>query len=188
MDYQKVGTPIQIHFESNDLDLLQIGILNKSLHDLLNQTAISILNQYSEIEQARGNPKAFDYLPITVNREDILIRGRLTNVSVGSINIDLQPYVASVLSTAGAYAILQNLSASLILSILAHSAKVIGVKAVRIPTRKFSENISVVRNEKRLSNQVSKLLKDLSGSTNGGKIYIRSGDEEILIELNPTKD
>jgi hypothetical protein len=189
MEYEKISEPLFIHFESEDLDLLQVGILNSSLHEILNQVAITVLNEENAMLEREGRKKLLEFIPQSLSRQDILVRARIIGISEGSIEFNLQPFLAQVLSEPGAGAILHNLVANTIWAIGHYGTRVVGS---RIKGRKNSERISEVlpgtSARRRLRPRVENLLKHLKDASNGGRIILRSGDEELIIEFYGTED
>src|SRR5437868_1177231 len=102
IEYEKISEPLLIHFESEDMDLLQIGILNSSLHEILNQVAITILNEENDELESRGENKLLEYIPQSLSRQDVLVRGRILGVKEGSIEFYIQPLLAQIFSVPGA--------------------------------------------------------------------------------------
>jgi hypothetical protein len=196
--YDEISAQLHIHFESDDMDLLQVGILNSSLHEILNQVAITVLNQENEHRESEGREKLFDFIPQTLSREDVLIRARIIGVSSGSLELNIQPIVAQIFSEPSAVAILNNLVANVIWAIATYSRRVVGSKIIRTgkPGR-ISEVLPATSSRRRLRPKVENLIKHLKDASNGGRIVLRSGDEELIVEfysseaprrLNPSND
>jgi hypothetical protein len=184
MDYQKISGRLSIQFESEDMDLLQVGILNSSLHDILNQVAITILNEENNVLEAEGSRRLLEFIPQSLSREDVLVRARITNVSQGSIKFDIQPFVAQVFTVPGAIAILENLIANTIWAIAAYGTRVVGSKIRKTGHSKhIHEALPATAGRRRMRPRVENLIKHLKDASNGGRIILRSGDEELIVEF-----
>lgn len=184
IEYEEIGQKLLIHFESDDLDLLQVGILNSSLHEILNQVAITILNQENEYRELEQKPKLFDFIPQTLNREDILIRARVVGVSEGSIDLNIQPIVAQIFTEPGAVAILNSLVSNTIWAIATYGRRVVGSKIFKHgESDRVPDALPATSARKRLRPRVEHLIKHLKDASNGGRIILRSGDEELIVEF-----
>lgn len=186
IQYEKVSNPLSIHFESDDLDLLQVGILNSSLHKILNQVAIALLSEENKNLEKIGQDKILDHIPQTLSRDDVLIRARIISVNQGSIKFDIVPLLAMIFSQAGAAAILQNLISNVIWAIGTYGLKVPGCKIIR--QQSLSDEKLQVPNtsaKRRIRPIVVQLVNHLKEASNGGKITLRSGDEELTVEFYP---
>ena len=182
--YSEISRPLHIHFESDDMDLLQVGILNSSLHEIMNQVAITVLNQENEQREREGKEKILDFIPQTLSREDVLVRARITGVSEGSLGIDIQPIVAQVFSEPGAVAILSNLVANTIWAVANFSRRVVGSRIIRKgKPGQISDVLPGTSSRRRLRPKVENLIKHLKYASNGGRIVLRSGDEELIVEF-----
>lgn len=189
MEYKQLASRLTLKFEADDLDILQLGILNYHLHGLLNQVAIAMLGEEDELRARRGEDKLLSIIPQTPNRDDALIRGKITGVRQGSIELDLQTVILAIYSTPGAIAILQNLAANVIWAVGAFASRVAAARIVRHESSFDDEHrVPSVAARKRLGTKVEKFVQLLAESTNGGRIYLKSGDEELEIEFNGPRD
>lgn len=185
MNESSVSDPITLSYDSDDLDLLQIGVLNKSLHNLLNQVAIAMLDEENQEREKAGKPRLITTLPTTFTREDVLIRARLVGLHQGSIVQDLQPVLAAVASNPHAVAILQNLAANVIWAIGEFGVRVSGVKlSHRLNRGRDRVRLPGISARRRLSAKVVNLVKEIKEAGNGGRLVIKTRDEELIIELN----
>lgn len=187
MDYVPLQSQLSIRFEADDLDILQLGILNYHLHGLLNQVAIGALTEEDRIRQAEGDETLLDAIPQTLNRDDALIRARVSAVRQGSIELDLNTVVAALYSTPGAIAILQNLSADVIWAVGQFASRVTSARVLNWRKSNIDRKIPSVSARRKLSTKVEKFVRLLAESSSGGRIYLRSGDEELEIEFNHPK-
>jgi hypothetical protein len=189
VDYENLKSKLVLKFDSDNLDILQVGILNYHLHGLLNQVAIALLGEEDTHRVARGEPKLLQIIPQTTNRDDALIRARITGVRQGSIELDLQTVILAVYSTPGAIAILQNLAANVIWAVGAYAYRVSGAKVTKHRSSLADDhNVQSVAARKRLGTKAEKFVKLLAESTNGGRIYLKSDDEELEIIFNGPND
>lgn len=119
-----------------------------------------------------------------MSREDVLVRARITGISGGSLELNIQPIVAQVFSEPGAVAILNNLVANTIWAIANYSRQVVGSKIIRKgkPGR-ISEVLPATSSRRRLRPRVENLIKHLKHASNGGRIVFRSGEEELIVEF-----
>lgn len=188
MKYDKLESSLTLKFSADELDILEFGNLNYHLHCLLNQVAISMLNLEDERRMLHGEEKLLETIPQTMNRDDALIRARIVGVRQGSVELDLQTAILSIASTPGAASILQNLAANTIWAIGIYAQRVAGAKILKRFSRTNQEHlISPVSARKRLGSKVEKFVKQLAESPNGGRLYLRSGDEELEIEFNSSR-
>jgi len=184
IEYQEVSDQLSIHFESEDLDLLQLGILNSSIHEILNQVAITVLNERNEELQSEGRNKILDYIPQSLSRQDILVRARLLGVKEGSIEFFIQPFLAQVFSEPGAISILHNLVANALWAIGFYGSRVVGTKIMaRATPVNMAEPLPATAAKRRIRPRVENLIKHLKDASNGGRIVLRSGDEELIVEF-----
>jgi hypothetical protein len=187
IEYQRIGAPLSLHFESENLDLLQVGILNSSLHEIMNLVAIAIVDEENEFAQSHGEQKILDHIPQTFTRQDILIRASIIGVREGSIEFDIQPLLALVFTVPNAVAVLQNLAANVIWAIGTYGTRVVGSRIVRKGISQGDRpSIPETSARRRLRPRVERLLKHLKETSNGGRIVLRSGDEELIIEFYPS--
>src|ERR1043165_5034130 len=98
IEYEAIGNPLLIHFESRDLDMLQVGILTSALHEILNQVAITLLNEENEALERQGKNRLLEFIPQSLNRQDVLVRARIVGIKEGSIEFYIQPLLAQVFS------------------------------------------------------------------------------------------
>lgn len=185
MPYNPISNRLELMYEAEEIDLLQIGILNKSLHNLLNQVAIALLEKESQNYQDQRGNRTIPILPMTFSREDILIRARVVGIRQGSLILDLQPYIAAVANTPGAIAILQNLVANVIWAIAAFGWKVSGATISRRGRSNANTHLLSAGAQRRLSTKVQQFLKEIKEAGNGGKLVLKSEDEELTVELYP---
>jgi hypothetical protein len=183
----KVSNRLKVHYESDDLDLLQIGVLNKSLHNLLNHIAIAIVEIENEKAESRGEKRIVDTIPQTFTREDVLIRARLETIKIGSIELELQPYLAAIACSPHSIAILQNLVANAMWAIMEYAAKIPGISISKKSKGSNTSTLPGTSAKRRLSTKVNNLVKEIKESGHGGKLTIKSEDEELTIELYPPK-
>jgi len=189
MEYEEISAPLSIHFDSEDMDLLQIGILNSSLHEILNQVAITILNEENRALEKLGEEKLLEFIPQSLSRQDILVRARITGVSGGSIKFDIQPFLAQVFSMPGAVSILHNLIANTIWAIGAYGRRVVGTKIFLNGEERYIEEPVPAQSARRmLRPRVENLIKHLKDASNGGRITLRSGGEELIVEFYSSDD
>jgi len=186
IEYQEIGEPLLIHFESKDLDMLQVGILTSALHEILNQVAITILNEESDILQSQGENRLLDFIPQSPNRQDVLVRARIVGIREGSIEFYIQPLLAQIFSEPSAIAILQNLVANTIWAIGAYGKRVVGSSIIEQRGSAYMmRTLPDTSSRRRLRPRVENLIKHLKDTGNGGRIEFRSGDEELIVELYP---
>lgn len=185
MQYEKISDPLEVRFEALDLDLLQLGILNTSLHSILNQVALAIYDDANQKEEEAGRPKLLDHIPQNLNREDVLVRARVEGIRQGSVIYELQPIIAAVFSQPGAIAIAGNLVANVLWAIGAYGTRVAGAAITRAGRQRDGRMLPVPATtaRRRIRPQVERLIQHLKQSGNGGKITFRSGDEELTIEF-----
>jgi len=186
IEYQKIGAPLTLHFESENLDLLQVGILNSALHEIMNQVAIGVVDEENKFLQSQGQQKILDHIPQTFTRQDILVRARIVGVRGGSIEFDIQPLLALVFNQPNAVAILQNLAANVIWAIANYGTRVVGTQISQKGNSQSDRPIIPETSaRRRLRPRVERLLEHLKETSNGGRIVLRSGDEELIVEFYP---
>lgn len=189
IQYEKISGRLEVRSEAPDLDLLRLGILNSSLHEIFNLVALAIYEEANGREEEAGRQKLLDNIPQNMNRQDVLIRARIEGIRQGSIILDLQPLVAAVFSQPGAIAIVQNLAANVLWAIGQYGTKVTGVLIKWLNRRTGDGRTSGVlaipstTAHRRIRPRVEKLIEHLKESGNGGKISFKSGDEELTIEF-----
>src|SRR5215213_1584237 len=186
IEYEEIGKPLLIHFESKDLDMLQVGILTSALHEILNQVAITILNEENDVLESQGENKLLEYIPQSLNRQDVLVRARIVGIREGSIEFYIQPLLAQIFSEPGAAAILQNLVANTIWAIGVYGKRVVGGRLIEHKgSTRGIRALPETSARRRLRPRVENLIKHLKDASNGGRIEFRSGEEELIVEFYP---
>ena len=164
--------------------MLQIGVLGSQFHLLLNQVALIILHIENESLLRLERPKIEFHIPQTPNRRDVLVRAEVRSLRQGSVEIDLATQIALVFSNPHAIDVLKNLSARAIWVLAKYITKVPGVKIVKNNTSQKDPYVKETVSKRRLSTVATKLIKELKDTANGGRLELRSGDEELIIEIN----
>lgn len=186
IEYEEISEPLLVHFESKDMDLLQVGILNSSLHEILNQVAITILNEENEELERNGKNRLLEYIPQSLGRQDVLVRARIIGVSEGSIELYIQPLLAQIFSEPTAVAILQNLVANALWAIGEYGRRVAGCYITRSKGLNYiSRPLPEISARHRLRPRVENLVKHLKEASNGGRIVLKTEDEELIVEFYP---
>ena len=184
-DYIPLNERLWLKFETEDMDILHIGVLNYHLHTVLNQVAITMFQVHDETLRDGGSrERALPFIPQTYNREDTLIRARVSKIRQGSLEMELSAFAAAIFSQPGAVAVVHNLFSNVIWAIGHYAAKVSGVYVRRI--RGADNSGALLRPQaarKRLRPKIEKFIHLLSESSNGGRLHFRSEDEEIEIEF-----
>lgn len=183
LKYEDLDSPLSIYFHSNNLDLLQIGILGSEIHKLLNQVAISLIEEHNKELDAAKQPLIDFHLPLSSSREDVLIRANVSAIRQGSIELEVAAVMAQVFSVPGAGAIVQNLMATAIWAIGEYAKKVVGCRITKQSNTKDISKIAKTSSRRRLGPIVERVLKELKASSNGGEFRMKSGDEEIEIKF-----
>ncbi|WP_176764260.1 hypothetical protein [Aquimonas voraii] len=182
MKYIELGEKLELSLSSDDMDLLQTGILSQSMHDILNHVAIALFEEANlEAEQA-GQPKVLEQIPQNLTRDDVLIRARISGVRQGSVVYELAPVIAAVFSLPGAVAVCQNLVSNVIWAVARYGVEVSGIR-VSHSGRGNARGVPSTSGRKRIRPRVERLIKHLKEASNGGKVTIKSGDEELTIEF-----
>ena len=184
LEYQDLNTPIQLKFSSDNLDLLQVGILGSELHRLFNQIAIALIQEENKKLDERNEPLIEYHIPQSTGRDDILIRARVTALRQGSIEIDLAAFVALVFSQPGAVAIIHNIAANAIWAISSYSSKIVGCSVTTKNSTQGNPNLPKTSAKRRLGPIIERVFNELKSSSNGGEFILKSGEEEVIIRIN----
>jgi hypothetical protein len=188
-DYIQIPGKLSLIFKADEIDLLQVGVLGTHLHKILNQVAISMIQVYDELARPDGDPTTIKFIPQTFNREDALIKARLTGFREGSVEMDIAAVAAQVFSQPGAVSVLTNLLSSAIWAIGTYAARMpnIRVKWNSVHNRDDMYDI-LVRPEagrKKLRPKIEKFIEMLAESSNGGRLHLKTDDVDFEIEFNP---
>jgi hypothetical protein len=181
--YISVGDKLEIIYESFEPELWELAVINMSLHKLINKVGFSLLeNEYgseyiNHIKLVSEGPIQRTPFDVRVPR---FIKTKIVSVNNGSIHqlielammeLDrLDKYAVNKPFTAG---VLASLAAAVIYSIAGVSikiGKIIGVKS-------HAKNVIDV------GPNLRHLIKVLSKRRKGARIIIRSGNDEVIIEL-----
>jgi hypothetical protein len=184
--YIPIPGQLSVVFESDTLDMLQVGVLGTHLHEILNQVAITVLQVHDELERDAGRAPSLRFIPQTYERQDTLVRGRLKALRQGSIEMDIAAVVAAVFSQPGAVAILTNLLSNAIWAIGVYGARVSGVYVDWKKGREDEWAGFLMRPEagrRRLRPRIEKFIEMLYQSSGGGKLKLKTRDVEIEIEF-----
>lgn len=182
MKYMSLEEKLELSLSSNDMDLLQTGILNQAIHDILNHVAIALFEQANAEAERWGTPKVLEQIPQNLNRDDVLVRARISGVRQGSIVYELTPVIAAVFSAPGAIAVCQNLISNVIWAIGQYSVHVAGIR-VHHAGQSRASGVPATSGRKRIRPRVERLVKHLKEASNGGRVTIKTADEEITIEF-----
>ncbi|WNH54497.1 hypothetical protein [Stenotrophomonas oahuensis] len=185
MEYLPLDERLELSLSSNDMDLLQTGILNQAIHDILNHVAIALFEEANAEAERQGTTKVLEQIPQNLNRDDVLIRARIAGVRQGSIVYELAPVIAAVFSAPGAAAVCQNLISNVIWAVATYSAKVAGI-SVQHNGQSHARGVPATSGRKRIRPRVERLVKHLKEASNGGRVTIKTHDEEITIEFYPS--
>ncbi|MTI20394.1 hypothetical protein E1176_05110 [Fulvivirga sp. RKSG066] len=117
LEYEQIDSPLSVKLSSDNLDMLQIGVLGSQLHRLLNQMALATIEEENERLEKQEKELIQFHIPQTLGREDVLVRAQISSLRQGSIELDIAAMVALVFSQDNAIALLQNLSANAIWAI-----------------------------------------------------------------------
>ena len=183
LKYQTLNQPLSIYFHSNDLDLLQVGILGTEMHKLLNQVAIALIEENNKALDKAKKPLVEFHLPQSTYRDDVLIRAKVSAIRQGSIELDIGVVMAQVFSIPGATSIVGNLMATAIWAIGEYATKVVGCRVTKRETRTDVSAVAKTSARRRLGPIVERAFKELQASSNGGEFRMKSGDEEIEIKF-----
>ncbi|WP_375578684.1 hypothetical protein ABWH96_16885 [Marivirga tractuosa] len=182
LKYKEIDSPLSVNLSSDDLDMLQIGVLGSQMHKLLKQMALVTLEEENANLEKQEKELIQYHIPQTLGREDVLVRAKISSLRQGSIEIDIAAMVALVFSQANAISLLQNLSANAIWAIGEYATKVTGVNVISRKTGRDSEVKKTV-SRRRLGPMATKVIKELKDTANGGRLELRSGEDELIIEI-----
>jgi hypothetical protein len=100
--------------------------------------------------------------------------------------MEIAAFAAAVFSEPGAVAIIHNLFANVIWAIGCYGGKVAVAQIRQIRGgREHSRYLPPQAARHKLRPRVEKFLKLLAEASNGGRLKLRSGDEEIEVEFYP---
>ena len=182
MQYIPLEERLELSLSSNDMDLLQTGILNQAIHDILNHVAIALFEEANAEAEQRGDKKVLEQIPQNLNRDDVLVRARISGVRQGSIVYELSPVIAAVFTAPGAVAVCHNLISNVIWAIGQYSFQIAGIR-VHHSGQSRARGVPPTSGRKRIRPRVEKLVKHLKEASNGGRVTIKTADEEITIEF-----
>jgi hypothetical protein len=145
IDLETAGI-LQIAYTGTPLDLYSHGVLSLSLHDVIERTAITLIERERDsffrprylFTRRRSSPAIEELL-----RFGSLVRAEIRQVRIGSLEQEVSFALASVLANPNTIAILQNLAANVIWAIGASGLR--GIRQ-RIPQR-FESPIAFPRRE-----------------------------------------
>lgn len=186
--YSQLQGTLSLKFETDTLELLQVGVLGLHLHEIVNQVAITELQVADELQHSAGKPQLLTFIPQTYERQDKLIKIRLASFRQGSVEMDLNALVNAVASHPGAVAILTNLLSNAIWAIGTYAARVPGV-FVRWKSGEGREFAGLLfrpkGGRKKLRPKIDKFVRLLAESSHGGRLYLKANDVEFEIEFDP---
>jgi hypothetical protein len=164
MEYIDLETDLEISFESERLDMLQLGYLNLGMHRIMNRIALDMLTKEGWL---------IGSLPADSASELVLVRGIAISFENGSFVEKIQLKVASVVSGEN----LQRFGRDFVISVMANlaAAGIIGPMPPELPPDP-PPVIEQVRPD------INKMVQDLA-TNGGGKITIKSNGAEITIEI-----
>lgn len=187
-DYLQIPGKLSLKFESDSLDLLQVGVLGTHLHSILNQVAITVLQVTDELERDAGRTPALRHIPQTYERQDALVKARLVGFREGSIEMEIAAVVAQVFSQPGAVSVLNNLLSNAIWAIGTYASRASGIFVHWKMGQEENFAGALLRPQagrKRLRPKVEKFVKLLADSANGGRLRLRTDEVDFEIEFNP---
>jgi hypothetical protein len=168
MEYIDLETDIEIRFESERLDILQLGYLNLGMHRIMNRIALDMLTEEGWLTGS---------LPTDLGGELVLVRGIAVSFENGSFVQKIKLKVASVISREN----LQRFGRDFVISVMANIA---ASGIMPVPPKLPPDPPPVVQQAKP---DINKMVQDLA-SNGGGKVTIRSYqnnqvDSEVTIEI-----
>lgn len=178
-----ISSELAIYYQADEIDLHQVGTLNNSLHELLNQIAISMIESENDRRSKREECHILDSLPTSFGRSDILIRGRVAALKTASIEAVITPVLHAAAANPHVIALLQNLSANVVWAIGKYGADQAGIRIRNWKGDARDADVKGVAAKKLSSVRVRNLIKDLKDSSNGGRLKLKSGEDEIEIEF-----
>ena len=90
MQYIDLETDLEIRFESERLDMLQLGYLNLGMHRIMNRIALDMISEKGWLTAGS--------LPTDISSELVLVRGIAISFENGSLVQRVKLKVASVVS------------------------------------------------------------------------------------------
>ena len=186
--YIQIPGELSLKFKADEIDLLQIGVIGTHVHEILNQVAISMIQQYDDLASEQ---QSINFIPQTMLRQDALIHARLKGLRQGSIEMDITAVAAQVFSQPGAASILTNLLSSAIWAIGTYAARMPRIY-VKWNSKKREDDVYdiLVRPQagrRKLRPKIEKFIKLLAESSNGGRLHLKTDDVDFEIEFNPAQ-
>lgn len=134
--------------------------------------------------ESQGENKLLEYIPQSLNRQDVLVRARIVGIRGGSIEFYIQPLLSQIFSEPGAVAILQNLVANTLWAIGVYGKRVAGSRLIgHKGSAHMMRALPETSARRRLRPRIENLIKHLKDASNGGRIEFRSGDEGLIVEF-----
>lgn len=184
---------LRIKFSATNLDLLALGVLGSSLHEILNQVAVTMYQMSDDEKKKRGEKGDLLHIPTNYDRVDNLVTARIDGIRQGSVVLDVSGLVvASVFSTPGAVSVIHNLFSQLVWTVGARAYRRFGTFArlSTSPTLEKEEESLVkhllkpVAGRRKLNTRIDRFLDSLSRSSAGGSLRLRADNVELEIIFN----
>lgn len=173
---------LEITYDSESLELWDVGLVSKYLHDVINDVALEILKQQNDIKFNNESYSAFGitYMPKVVKTE-------IKKVSQGSITylielaldtantfVENQPYIGNLLI---------SIQASLMVHFADLNNKHVN-KKTNIGTNQKSPIPANTKTARRIQVKTNKLFFELNKNKESFNLTLRYKDKEITFEKN----
>lgn len=170
MKYLDLETEIEITFQSEQLDMLQIGYLNLHLHRVINKLALDII-------MPEGSFRASEPWPVDANDELVLVRGVTFRFENGSLVERIRLKIAAVLSPEN----LKQLGRDLAINIA--SSLIIAAGGVGDKPRQPQPPTTTPPPIIRVTPDVNRMVEDLAANGGGSLTYRSFEDGKVETEV-----
>lgn len=190
----EVGEPLRVHFEVDELNLLNLGLLSWHLHTIMNQVAVTLFQARNEEMRAEGKSPMLESVPQSASREAALVRATIGRIKGGSLDIELAGRVSAVFSQPGAATVVHKLFSNALWAIANYATKTEGVAVRWIKGQEEAFDAALMRpigGRRPLKQKIEKFINTLSESAKGGKLTLSTpvaGLEIVFVGGQPKGD